>query len=170
MRWVVSVLAGLVAAFPSLASAQQAQFAPAQCDNRTAQECNDLMGSLDVSPTKREETLLARATAALQKHDLQGAIAEYREVTVVDPESVLAFSNLAMLEGSAQDWTSATTDLKRAVSLAPEQGDLHAMLVVALAKSGDCNAAKSELADSKAKTPEAAGLAKADELVQGACP
>ena len=151
------------------ATAQQATFSPAQCDSRTAQECNDLMGSLNVPPATREQTLLARATALLQTHDLAGAIAEYREVTVIDPSSVLAFSNLALLEGTASDWTAAAADFKRAVALAPDQGDLHAMLVVALARSGDCTGARQELADTNAKTPYAAGLAKAEELVQGAC-
>lgn len=170
MRWVVSVLVGLVAAFPSFASAQQATFTWTQCNGRSAEDCNDLMGSLNVPPQKREETLLARAVLLLQGHDLDGAIAEYRQVTIVNPGSVLAYSNLGILEGFANDWPDARRYLRRALELAPQQTDLRPMLIVALAKSGNCSGAKTELGETKNKAPTTPKLDEADELVKTLCP
>jgi len=154
----------------SAASAQQAKFDPTQCEGRTAQDCNDLMGSFELPPQERQKVLLARATALLQKHDLEGSIAEYREMTVIDPHSLIAYSTLGFLESIGEKWTDAVADLKRAVEIAPDQDRIHAMLGVALAKSGDCEGAKASIAEAKAKTKDAATLTTAAETVSAACP
>jgi len=159
---------GLLVAAPAFA--QQKQFNPTQCDGRTAQDCNDLMGSLNLTAEERQKVLLTRATALLQKHDLEGSIAEYREMTVVDPHSLIAYSTLGFLESIGEKWPEAVTDLRRAVDIAPDQDRLHAMLAVALAKSGDCSGAKASIAEAKAKTKDAATLTAADDTVSAACP
>jgi Flp pilus assembly protein TadD len=152
------------------ALAQQAQFDPKQCEGRTAQDCNDLMGSFDVSPEKRGQILLTRATALLQQHDLPGAIAEYREMTVIDTHSLLAFSTLGFLESIGENWKDAATDLKRAVEIAPDQDGIRAMLAMALAKGGDCTGAKAALTEAKAKVQDPSHLTTAEQTVASACP
>jgi uncharacterized protein HemY len=152
------------------AGAQQAKFDPQQCDGRTAQECNDLMGSLDVPPDRREQVLLVRATSLLQKHDLPAAVAEYREMTVIDPHSLMAFSTLGFLESIGENWKDAAADLKRAVEIDPGQDGIRAMLVMALAKGGDCPGAKATLADAKTKVKDESALATAGQTVGSTCP
>ena len=166
----LSVLATLCGVLASGAYAQQAKFDATQCDGRSAQECNDLMGSFDLPPDKREQTLMVRATALLQEHNLDGAIAEYREMTVIDPHSLLAFSTLGFLESIGEKWKEAATDLKRAVEIAPDQDGLRGMLVIALAKSGDCNGATASLTEAQAKAQDASKLATARQTVGEACP
>jgi len=161
------VLFGLLAA--PAAFAQQAKFDPAQCEGRTAQDCNDLMGSFELKPEERLKVLLIRATALLQKHDLEGAIAEYREMTVIDPRSLIAYSTLGFLESIGEKWKDAIADLKRAVEIAPEQDRLHAMLAVALAKDGDCKGAQASLAEARAKAKDSSTLAAAEQSVDGTC-
>jgi Flp pilus assembly protein TadD len=161
------VLLGVLAA--GSAFAQQAKFDPAQCEGRTAQDCNDLMGSFELSPQERQKVLLTRATTLLQKHDLEGAIAEYREMTVIDPHSLIAYSTLGFLESIGGKWKEAVPDLRRAVEIAPDQDRLHAMLAVALAKNGDCKAAESSLSTARAKTKDASTLAAAEQSVKGTC-
>jgi Flp pilus assembly protein TadD len=174
-RWRVRIL-GLFSFFALLyavsapaAFAQQAKFDPSQCEGRTAQDCNDLMGSLDVPPQDRQKVLLTRATALLQKHDLEGSIAEYREMTVIDPHSLIAYSTLGFLESIGEKWTEAAADLRHAVEIAPDQDRIHAMLAVALAKSGDCTGAKASIADARAKTKDASTLASAEQTVETTC-
>jgi Flp pilus assembly protein TadD len=151
------------------AFAQQAKFDPVQCEGRTPTECNDLMGSLSVPPIEREKTLLVRATALLQKHDLKGAIAEYREMTVINPRSLLAFSTLGFLESLDENWKGAATDLKRAVELAPDQDGVRAMLIMALAKGGDCDAARPMLGEAKAKAKDPELYRTAEQAVATGC-
>ncbi len=157
---------GLLAA-PALA--QQAKFDPAHCDGRTAQDCNDLMGSFGLPAQERQKVLMTRATALMQQHDLDGTIAEYREMTVIDPQNVIAYSTLGILESIGEKWTEAAADLKRAVAIAPDQDRLHAMLAVALAKSGDCSGAKASLAEARAKTKDAATLAVPEKSIVEIC-
>ena len=164
-----SLLVGLCGAVSSGAFAQRAQFDPVQCEGRTAQDCNDLMGSLEVPPDQREKVLLLRATALMQKHDLEGSIAEYREMTVIDSHSLVAYSTLGFLESIGEKWTEAALDLKRAVEIAPDQGRLRAMLAVALAKNGDCAAAAEALAEAR-KAPDAPTIDSAAQTVATACP
>jgi len=166
--WIYSgVVFGLLA---GPATAQQAKFDPTQCDGRTAQDCNDLMGSFDLKPQERQKVLFTRATALLQQHDLKGSIAEYREMTVIDPHSLVAYSTLGFLESLGEQWKEAAADLQRAVEIAPEQDRLHAMLAVALAKSGDCSGAQKALAEEKSLTKDASKLAAAEQTVGAACP
>jgi tetratricopeptide (TPR) repeat protein len=160
------LLLGLLAA--GSAFAQQAKFDPGQCEGRSAQDCNDLMGSFDLAPQEREKVLLTRATALLQKHDLEGSIAEYREMTVIDPHSLIAYSTLGFLESIGEKWKEAVPDLQRAVEIAPDQGRLRGMLAVALAKTGDCNGAASALAEAK-KAPDAATVAKSEQVITETC-
>jgi uncharacterized protein HemY len=150
------------------AHAQQAKFDAKQCDGRSAQDCNDLMGSFDLPPDQREKVLMTRATAMLQKHDLEASIAEYREMTVIDPRSLMAYSTLGFLESIGEKWTEASTDLKKAVELAPDQGRLRAMLAVALAKSGDCKGAVEALTEAK-KAPDAKTVGVAEQTVGETC-
>jgi tetratricopeptide (TPR) repeat protein len=159
--------AAWIAALP--AAAQQEEFTWMQCNGRSAEDCNRLMGSLKVPLQKREEVLLARATLLLQGHDLEGAIAEYREVTIVNPASALAYSNRGILEGYANDWPDAAQHLRRALALAPQQTDLRPMLIVALAKSGDCPAAKQELRETQTRTPAVLKLDEAEKLLPTLC-
>lgn len=163
----LSVFAILCAVIPG-AFAQQAKFDPKQCDGRTAQDCNDLMGSFELPPDQREKVLMVRATALLQKHDLAGSIAEYREMTVIDPHSLVAYSTLGFLESIGEKWTEAVTDLQRAVEIAPDQGRLRAMLAVALAKNGDCKAAAATLAEAK-KAPDAATIGNSEQVINETC-
>jgi len=128
------------------------------------------MGSFELPPQERQKVLLTRATALLQKHDLEGSIAEYREMTVIDPHSLIAYSTLGFLESIGEKWKDAVADLKRAAEIAPDQDRIHAMLAVALAKSGDCGSAKTSIAEAKAKTKDAATLTTAEETVRAACP
>jgi uncharacterized protein HemY len=170
MRFLVLggfVLLGQFAA-PAV-SAQQAKFDPVQCDGRTAQDCNDLMGSFSLLPEARSKVLLTRATALLQQHDLSGAIAEYREMTVIDPHSLIAYSTLGFLESIGEQWQEAAVDLKRATEIAPDQDRLHAMLAVALAKSGDCAGARTSIAEARAKTKDAATLQAAEQSLAATC-
>jgi tetratricopeptide (TPR) repeat protein len=160
------LILGAVASHGALA--QQAKFNPTQCEGRTAQDCNDLMGSLNVPPEERSKVLLVRATALLQQHDLEGSIAEYREMTVIDPHSLIAYSTLGFLESLGEKWKAAAADLKRAVEISPDQGGLHAMLAMAQAKDGDCPAARASLAKAKAKA--ATNLASSELTVGEACP
>jgi uncharacterized protein HemY len=166
-------LLSLVVAFGVLAVpaafAQQAAFTPAQCDGRTAQDCNDLMGALNVPPIERQKVLLQRATALLQQHDLDGSIAEYREMTVIDPHSLIAYSTLGFLESVGEKWQDAATDLKRAIEIAPDQARLRAMLAVALAKSGDCSGAQAALAEEKARTKDPSTITAAESAVGETC-
>jgi tetratricopeptide (TPR) repeat protein len=162
------VLTALLAAGPALA--QQAKFDPVQCEGRTAEDCNDLMGSFELKPEERQKVLLTRATALLQKHDLEGSIAEYREMTVIDPHSLIAYSTLGFLESIGGKWKEAVADLRRAVEIAPDQDRLYAMLAVALAKDGDCNGAEASITQARAKTKNAATLASAEEAIAAACP
>jgi len=127
------------------------------------------MGSLDVPPQDRQKVLLTRATALLQKHDLEGSIAEYREMTVIDPHSLIAYSTLGFLESIGEKWKEAVVDLQHAVEIAPDQDRIHAMLAVARAKSGDCSGAKTSLADARAKTKDAASLTSAEQTVETTC-
>lgn len=166
----LSLLIPLCCAMAPGASAQQAKFNPTQCEGRTAQDCNDLMGSLNVAPEERQKVLLTRATALLQKHDLEGSIAEYREMTVIDPHSLIAYSTLGFLESIGEKWTEAVADLKRAVEIAPDQDRLHAMLAVALAKNGDCAGAEASLTTARAKTKDASTLTSAEQTVDATCP
>jgi Flp pilus assembly protein TadD len=176
-RWCVgssgfflpAVLCAVVAA-PSAALAQQAKFNPNQCEGRTAQDCNDLMGALEVPPEDRQKMLLVRATALLKKHDLEGAIAEYREITVIDPRGWMAYSTLGFLESVGEKWSEAARDLKRALEIAPDQDRLRGMLAVALAKSGDCTGANAALAEEKARNKDPKTLAAAEQTVGQACP
>jgi Flp pilus assembly protein TadD len=165
---LVAVAAGVLLA--SLASAQQTDFTWTQCNGRSAKECDGFMNSLNVSPKKREETLLARAVLLLQGHDLPGAMAEYREVTLVNPQNALAYSNLGILEGFANDWPDAVHDLRQALALKPEETDLRPMVIVALAKAGDCPGAETELKETQAKAPMAPKLDEAEQLLQTLCP
>ncbi|WP_395020823.1 hypothetical protein [Dongia sp.] len=151
------------------ALAQQAKFNPTQCEGRTAQDCNDLMGSFNLPPEERSKVLLTRATALLQQHDLAGSIAEYREMTVIDPHSLIAYSTLGFLESIGEQWKEAALDLKRATEIAPDQDRLYAMLAVAQAKSGDCGSAKASIAEARAKTKDAATLQSAEEALAATC-
>jgi tetratricopeptide (TPR) repeat protein len=126
------------------------------------------MGSLNVPPEERSKVLLLRATALLQQHDLEGSIAEYREMTVIDPHGLIAYSTLGFLESLGVQWKAAAADLKRAVELSPDQGGLHAMLAIARAKDGDCPGARASLAEAKAKA--ATNLASSELTVGEACP
>lgn len=164
-----SFFAALCAVSVPAAFAQQAKFDPIQCEGRTAQDCNDLMGSLEVPPQDRQKVLLTRATALLQKHDLEGSIAEYREMTVIDPHSLIAYSTLGFLESIGEKWKEAVPDLQRAVEIAPDQGRLRGMLAVALAKTGDCNGAAASLAEAK-KAPDAATVGKSEQVITETCP
>ena len=166
-RLSLIVVLGVLAAPAALA--QQAQFNPTLCDGRTAQDCNDLMGSYALPPEDRQKVLLLRATALLQKHDLEGTIAEYREMTVIDPHGWMAYSTLGFLESIGEKWTEAATDLKRALEIAPEQDRIRAMLAVALAKSGDCSGAKAALDEEKARVANASTVAAAEQTVGEAC-
>jgi len=166
----LSLLIMLSAGLVPGALAQQVQFDPKQCDGRTAQDCNDLMGSFDLPPDKRQQTLMVRATALLQQHDLNGAIAEYREMTVIDPHSLIAYSTLGFLESLGENWKDAATDLKRAVDIAPDQDVVRAMLVMAIAKGGDCTGAKAALVDARTKVKDPASLKTAEQTVGEACP
>jgi Flp pilus assembly protein TadD len=161
------ILIGALAA--PAAFAQQAAFDPAQCEGRTAQDCNDLMGSLEVPPDERQKVLLGRATSLLQKHDLDGSIAEYREMTVIDPRSWMAYSTLGFLESIGEKWPAAATDLKRAVEIAPDQERIRAMLAVALAKSGDCSGATAALDEEKAKAKDPSTVVAAEQSVAATC-
>jgi len=161
------IVLGVIAA--SSAFAQQAKFDPKQCEGRTAQDCNDLMGSFELPPDQRQKTLLVRATALLQKHDLAGAVAEYREITVIDPHSLMAFSSLGFLESLDENWKAASADLKRALEIAPDQDGVRAMLVMALAKSGDCDGAKTALTEAKTKVQDAKKLTTAEQTVGDTC-
>ncbi|MDQ7247859.1 tetratricopeptide repeat protein [Dongia sedimenti] len=151
------------------AFAQQAQFNPTQCEGRTAQDCNDLMGSFELPPEERQKVLLSRATARLQQHDLEGSIAEYREMTVIDPQSWMAYSTLGFLESIGEKWKEAVVDLKRAIEIAPDQDRIRGMLAVALAKSGDCSGAKATLAEEKARAKDPSTVVAADQTVSDAC-
>lgn len=151
------------------ASAQQAQFNPTQCDGRTAQDCNDLMGSFELPPEDRQKVLLSRATALLQQHDLEGSIAEYREMTVIDPRSWMAYSTLGFLESIGEKWKEAATDLKRAIEIAPDQDRIRGMLAVALARSGDCSGAKATLAEEKKRANDPSTVVAAEQTVSAAC-
>jgi len=151
------------------ALAQQAQFNPMQCEGRSAQDCNDLMGSFALPPAERQKVLLQRATVLLQKHDLDGTIAEYREMTVIDPNSWMAFSTLGFLESVGEKWKEAVPDLKRAVEIAPDQDRIRGMLAVALAKSGDCTGAKAALAEEKTRAKDPSTLVGAQQAVGEAC-
>jgi tetratricopeptide (TPR) repeat protein len=173
-RWRVripglSFVVLLCAASAQGAYAQQAQFNPTQCEGRTAQDCNDLMGSFDLPPEERQKVLLVRATVLLQKHDLEGAIAEYREMTVIDPRSWIAYSTLGFLESLGEKWDEAAADLKRALGIAPDQDRLRAMLAVALAKSGDCSGADAALAEEKARNKDPSTFAAAEQTVGKTC-
>jgi Flp pilus assembly protein TadD len=159
----------LCVASVQVADAQQAQFNPTQCEGRTAQDCNDLMGSFNLPPEERQKVLLVRATALLQKHDLDGSIAEYREMTVIDPQSWMAYSTLGFLESLGEKWNAASGDLKRALAIAPDQDRLRAMLAVALAKSGDCGGAKAALAEEKARNKDPSSFAAAEQTVGATC-
>jgi tetratricopeptide (TPR) repeat protein len=161
------VVLGVLAA--PAAFAQQAQFNPALCEGRTAQDCNDLMGSYALPPEDRQKVLLLRATALLQKHDLEGTIAEYREMTVIDPHGWMAYSTLGFLESIGEKWTEASTDLKRALEIAPEQDRIRAMLAVALAKGGDCAGAKAAIDEEKARVGNASTVNTAERTVGEAC-
>ncbi|WP_459858699.1 tetratricopeptide repeat protein [Dongia sp. agr-C8] len=164
------ILGGLLVLLAAPAAlAQQAKFNPSQCDGRTAQDCNDLMGSFNLPPEERQKVLMMRATALMQQHDLAGSIAEYREMTVIDPHSLIAYSTLGFLESIGEQWKEAAVDLKRAVEIAPDQDRLHAMLAVALAKSGDCDSAKASIAEARAKTKDAATLQSAEQSVAATC-
>ena len=165
----LSFLIGLCASVAPGAVAQQAQFNPTLCEGRTAQDCNDLMGSYELPPEDRQKVLLLRATALLQKHDLEGTIAEYREMTVIDPRGWMAYSTLGFLESIGEKWTEAATDLKRALEIAPEQDRIRAMLAVALAKSGDCTGAKAALDEEKARVANASTVSAAEKTVGEAC-
>jgi Flp pilus assembly protein TadD len=167
LRILALVVLGALAAPAALA--QQAKFNPAQCDGRSAQDCNDLMGSFSLPPGERSKVLLTRATARLQLHDLSGAIAEYREMTVIDPHSLIAYSTLGFLESIGEQWQAAAVDLKRATEIAPNQDRLHAMLAVALAKSGDCAGAQASIAAARAKTKDAATLQAAEQSLAATC-
>jgi Flp pilus assembly protein TadD len=151
------------------AFAQQAEFKPAQCEGRTAQDCNDLMGSLNVPPVERQKVLLMRATALLQKHDLDGTIAEYREMTVIDPHGWMAYSTLGFLETIGEKWKEAAVDLKRAIEIAPDQDRIRAMLAVALAKSGDCSGAQAALAEEKTRAKDSSTVVAAEHAVGETC-
>lgn len=151
------------------AFAQQAEFNPTQCEGRTAQDCNDLMGALNVSPDERQKVLLVRATALLQKHDLEGTIAEYREITVIDRDNLVAYSTLGFLESIGEKWKDAVADLRRAVEIAPAQDRLQAMLAVALAKDGDCDGAKTAFAEAKAKSQDLSNLDAAQQAIGETC-
>jgi Flp pilus assembly protein TadD len=105
----------------------------------------------------------------LQKHDLDGAIAEYREMTVIDPHGWMAYSTLGFLESLGEKWKEAAVDLKRAIEIAPDQDRIRAMLAVALAKSGDCSGAQAALADEKARVTDGSTAAKAEQAVTEAC-
>jgi len=165
---LLSVLTVLCVAIAPSAFAQQAKFDAKQCDGRSAQDCNDLMGSFDLPPDQREKVLLTRATAMLQKHDLEASIAEYREMTVIDPRSLMAYSTLGFLESIGEKWSEASTDLKKAVEIAPDQGRLRAMLAVALAKSGDCKGASDALIEAK-KAPDASTVGAAEQTIGETC-
>lgn len=167
-RLSVWTVLGILSAVPG-AQAQQAQFNPAQCEDRTAQDCNDLMGSFAMPPEERTKVLLQRATALLQKHDLDGTIAEYREMTVIDPNSWMAYSTLGFLESVGEKWREAATDLKRAVEIAPDQDRIRSMLAVALAKSGDCSGAKAALAEEKTRAKNPETLVGAEQAVGETC-
>ncbi len=127
------------------------------------------MGSYALPPEDRQKVLLLRATALLQKHDLDGTIAEYREMTVIDPHGWMAFSTLGFLESIGEKWQDAAADLKRAVEIAPEQDRIRAMLAVALAKSGDCTGARTALDEEKARVANASTVATAEKTVGEAC-
>jgi Flp pilus assembly protein TadD len=150
-------------------AAQQVQFKPSQCEGRTAQDCNDLMGSYNLPPEDRQQVLLLRATALLQKHDLDGTIAEYREMTVIDPHGWMAYSTLGFLESIGEKWPEAVTDLKRAIEIAPDQDRIRAMLAVALAKSGDCNGAHAAIAEEKARAKDPSTATAAEQTVGETC-
>jgi hypothetical protein len=150
-------------------AAQQAQFNPSQCEGRTAEGCNDLMDSYDLPPADRQQVLLLRATALLQKHDLDGTIAEYREMTVIDPHGWMAYSTLGFLESIGEKWPAAVTDLKRAIEIAPDQDRIRAMLAVALAKSGDCGGAHAALVEEKARAKDPSTVVAAEQTVGEAC-
>jgi Flp pilus assembly protein TadD len=151
------------------AEAQQAKFNPVQCDRRTASECNDLMGTFDMTPGERSSVLLARAEAKLQAHDLEGAIAELREITVIDPHNSASYGSLGIVESMGQHWPEAAADMRRALELDPKNVALRPVLAVAQAKGGDCSAAKETLAEAR-KTPDVPKLADAEATVGKACP
>lgn len=159
----------LVSITATAALAQQAEFNPALCEGRTAQDCNDLMGSYALPPEDRQKVLLMRATALLQKHDLDGTIAEYREMTVIEPHGWMAYSTLGFLESVGERWKEAAVDLKRALEIAPDQDRIRAMLAVALAKSGDCTGADAALAEEKARNQDPKTLVAAEQTVAEAC-
>ena len=151
------------------AFAQQAQFNPTLCEGRTARDCNDLMGSYELPPEDRQKVLLLRATALLQKHDLEGTIAEYREMTVIDRQSWMAYSTLGFLESVGEKWKEAAVDLKRAIEIALDQDRIRAMLAVALAKSGDCSGANAALVEEKARAKDPSTVVAAEQTVGEAC-
>jgi tetratricopeptide (TPR) repeat protein len=166
-RFLLFAILGILAA--PAAFAQQAQFNPSQCEGRTAQDCNDLMSSYGLPSEDRQQVLLLRATALLQKHDLEGTIAEYREMTVIDPHGWMAYSTLGFLESIGEKWPEAVTDLKRAIEIAPDQDRIRAMLAVALAKSGDCSGAKAALTEEKARAKDPSTVTTAEQTVGDAC-
>lgn len=161
------VVLGVLAASPAFA--QQVKFDPELCEGRTPRDCNDLMGAYELPPEDRQKVLLMRATALLQRHNLEGTIAEYREMTVIDPHGWMAYSTLGFLESIGEKWQEAATDLKRALEIAPDQDRIRAMLAVALAKSGDCSGAQTALAEEKARAANASTVSAAEQSVGAAC-
>ena len=90
-------------------------------------------------------------------------------MTVIDPNSWMAYSTLGFLESVGEKWDSAATDLKRAVEIAPDQDRIRSMLAVALAKSGDCTGARAALAEEKTRAKDPANVVGAEQAVGEAC-
>lgn len=151
------------------ARAQESQFEWMQCNGMSAEACSALMKSLKVANAEQEEVYLARASLLLQGGDLVGAIAEYREATLVNPKNATAYKNLGFLEGTGGNWKDAVTHLRSALEIDPTDFDLRPMLVVALAKNNECDVAKIELAGAKASTPLAPRLSQADAIFSDMC-
>src|SRR5215469_5967884 len=95
--------------------------------------------------------------AAQQQGKVDVAIAEFRKVIELQPESVSGHANLGQAYFQKGDYTAAIPELEHALRLSPNMMGAHQTLGVALLVEGNPEAALPHL--EKTRTPELLGLA-----------
>ncbi len=109
------------------------------------------------SPGLRAEVHKKLGLALYDKHDWDGAIAEYRQVLRLKPDYAEAHYDLGRALARKGDSEGAIAEFREAIRLKPGLAHAHYDLGVALAKKGDADGAAAELREALRLKPDNAG-------------
>jgi tetratricopeptide (TPR) repeat protein len=121
-------------------------------------------------PRSSAEDILRRAIQLHQSGDVEGAIREYRAYLKLNPDSVMARSNLGAALSRSGHYEEAIGEYKRALEIDPDSVPIRVNLALSYYKTAQLSSAAEQLATATARQPsnrQAVFLLAACELQLG---